>query len=408
MRLGGLHRKQSGGSGAGAGLDAGHHSAGPRHELSAENASSGDETPQQPVDALLHGNEGHAAESAQLKDLTANAAAAGQAPLLDQRPAAGAPRVQLPVETPVRDQEPESAESAGRLLPLPVVLGATPPTFPSALSGMADAPLEITDHAVPDTVLDGADLPGLVIRGASLRGDDHRSQQKIRQDAMGIWRVTEETTTAVLVVVADGVGSEPLSHRGAADACSTLRFLVQRHVSKLFTAGQLGNLSDFWRVMVEDMADELVHVAARLKVEPKMLSTTLAAALIETDPGPSAGRRCVFLGIGDATGYVLRDGKFDRVLANPHDGPLADTATWALPTSVGQVATAAQTIRPGDMLMVCTDGMSNPMSNDDVLGQLASWWDGSRPPDLLEFGWQLGYRVRTFGDDRTAVCVWGQ
>ena len=407
MRLGGLHRKQSGDSGAGAAWRPATPAPDRDTSFPLENTSSGHETPQQPVGALLQGNEGHAADSAPLKDLTANEAAAGRAPLPDQRPPAGAPRVQ-PGQTPARDQEPEAAEQAGRLLPLPVVLGSTPPTFPSALSGMADAPLEITDHAVPDTVLDGADLPELVIRGASLRGDDHRSQQKIRQDAMGIWQVTDDTTTAVLAVVADGVGSEPLSHRGAADACSTLRFLVQRHVSKLFTAGQLGNLSDFWRVMVEDMAEELVHVAARLKAEPKMLSTTLAAALIETDPGHSAERRCVFLGIGDATGYVLRDGKFDRVLASPHDGPLADTATWALPTSVGQVATAAQTIRPGDMLMVCTDGMSNPMSNDDVLGQLASWWDGSRPPGLLEFGWQLGYRVRTFGDDRTAVCVWGQ
>jgi serine/threonine protein phosphatase PrpC len=212
----------------------------------------------------------------------------------------------------------------------------------------------------------------------------------------------------VLVVVADGVGSEPLSHRGAADACSRLRVLAQRHVSKLFRAGQLGNLPDFWKVMVEDMAHELVDVAARLKADPKTLSTTLAAALIETGPLHLAERRCVILGVGDATAYLLRDGKFERVLANPHDGPVTDTATWALPTSVGQVVTASQTIRPGDMLMVCTDGMSNPMSNEDVLWQLATWWGGSNPPDLLEFGWQLGYRVRSFGDDRTAVCVWGQ
>ena len=27
---------------------------------------------------------------------------------------------------------------------------------------------------------------------------------------------------------------------------------------------------------------------------------------------------------------------------------------------------------------------------------------------LTEFGWQLGYRVRSYGDDRTAVCVWGR
>jgi hypothetical protein len=60
------------------------------------------------------------------------------------------------------------------------------------------------------------------------------------------------------------------------------------------------------------------------------------------------------------------------------------------------------------MLMVCSDGMSNPMRNGDVRKQLAQWWSGDRVPGLLEFGWQVGYRAKTYGDDRTAVCVWSR
>ena len=60
------------------------------------------------------------------------------------------------------------------------------------------------------------------------------------------------------------------------------------------------------------------------------------------------------------------------------------------------------------MLMVCSDGMSNPMTNDDVREQLARWWGGEQVPGLMEFGWQVGYRVKSYGDDRTAVCVWSR
>jgi serine/threonine protein phosphatase PrpC len=392
---------------AGDELDIGCDGTGSPHDLSADGISNAGQ-PQLSEAGLAHMGEEQNAGSFEQQDFMGDERASGQGSPPDQRPPDSAPRAQIPVETSVRDTEPESINPAEWLLPPPVVLGSTPPTFPSFLTGLADVPLVRTEHAVPDTVLDGADLPGLAIRGASLRGDDHRSQQKIRQDAMGIWQVADEATTAVLVVVADGVGSEPLSHRGAADACSMLRSVAQRHVSKLFKAGQLGNLSDLWKVMAEDMADELASVAERLNAEPRMLSTTLGAALIETEPVHTAERRCVFLGVGDAAAYVLRDGEFERILADPHDGPVADTATWALPTSVGQVATASRTIRSGDMLMVCTDGMSNPMSNDDVVQQLAAWWGADHLPSLLEFGWQLSYRVRSFGDDRTAVCVWGR
>jgi serine/threonine protein phosphatase PrpC len=68
----------------------------------------------------------------------------------------------------------------------------------------------------------------------------------------------------------------------------------------------------------------------------------------------------------------------------------------------------AGTIGPGDMLLVCTDGMSNPMRNENVRAQLAEWRGSGRVPSMREFGWQMSYRVKTYDDDRTAVCVWGR
>ena len=58
------------------------------------------------------------------------------------------------------------------------------------------------------------------------------------------------------------------------------------------------------------------------------------------------------------------------------------------------------------MLMLCSDGLSGPMDNNEsVRDQLADWW-GGQPPSLPEFYWQMSFRAQTYGDDRSAVCVW--
>ena len=56
--------------------------------------------------------------------------------------------------------------------------------------------------------------------------------------------------------------------------------------------------------------------------------------------------------------------------------------------------------------MVCTDGLSNPMRNAAVSSQLAQWWGRGTVPGMPEFGWQLSFRAKSYGDDRTAVCAW--
>jgi serine/threonine protein phosphatase PrpC len=294
--------------------------------------------------------------------------------------------------------------------PAPAVIGPAP-SFGPFLGPLPESPAATSGLAVPDTVLDGAEFPGLTIRGASLRGDDHHARQEVRQDSMGMWRVFDGDTAAILVCAADGVGSQPLSHLGAAHACAALRDRIGRSVTELFQATEDdGSLEELAAHIVGDICRAIDEVAQHRGVEPKALSTTLAAALIEASPAAEDKRRCVVLNVGDATAFVLRDGEFLPCLADGHDAdaPIASSGTWALPTAVGPVGTAVGTIGPRDMLMVCTDGMSNPMLNRDVREQLARWWGSGTIPGLPEFGWQLSYRVRTFSDDRTAVCVWSR
>lgn len=262
---------------------------------------------------------------------------------------------------------------------------------------------------VPDSVLDGADFEGLLIRGASLRGDRHRYEATVRQDSMGMWVIGSGETAAVLVCVTDGVSSEPLSHLGAAEACKLLRDAVAREdMPELFKASARRRLKSVWESIAIDIGNRLSAVASYLAVTPKALSTTLAAALVELNPPDPARRGYVIFSVGDATAFLLGAGEFTALLKDPHDTAITSPATYALPTSIGEVGAEAGVMRPGDVLMVCTDGMSNPMRNEDVCAQLAEWWGTGRVPSMAEFGWQVGYRVKTYDDDRTAVCVWGQ
>lgn len=306
------------------------------------------------------------------------------------------------------DQEaPAPVTHGAPAVPEPLVIGDQP-SFPATLGVIPATVGAMSGSAVPDTVLDGAEVAGLTVRGGSLRGEDHRSQGVVRQDSMGMWRVNDGTMAAVLVCVTDGVSSQPHSHRGAVAVCQLLRDLAQHQVSRFFRAEPKQGLEILWEYMAEQLSAQLSELAVRQKMEPVTLSTTLVAAFIEENPADPAERRFVILNVGDATAFVLRGGEFTECLTDPHEGPVTESRTWTLPTGIGPVGTAAGFIGQRDMLMVCSDGMSNPMRNGNVQEQLAQWWDGDRVPDLMEFGWQLSYRVKSYGDDRTAVCVWGR
>jgi serine/threonine protein phosphatase PrpC len=295
---------------------------------------------------------------------------------------------------PVGSRDRTGPPAPGRVA-FPPPLAYDDPSIGSDPAGLPSA-----ETAVPDTVLDGARIGGLTVRAASLRGDDHRYFGQTRQDALGIRAIpgdAPERADALVVCVADGLGSEPYSHLGAEAACWLVGEEIERDHRLLLDPG--AQVSSIAHVLAGRLAQRLLEIARRSGLDPKAVRTTLVATLIETEPADPAYRRCVVLAVGDSPAFVLRDGAFR---------PCLDALTTAaLPTGFHTVETAVVTLGPGDMLLLCSDGLSDPMRTAAVERDLAAHWSGTIP-GLPEFCWQLGFRARSCGDDRTAICVWGE
>lgn len=287
-------------------------------------------------------------------------------------------------------EEPATAGTTPRI-PEPLIIGRRPMlrSEPGALPRIADRR--------PDTEVDGADLPGLTVRAASIRGDAHRYYGTVRQDAMGLWQIGDDR---LLACVADGLGSKELSHVGAATACEA----AYRNFAA-FLAGE--DLSHAANHLFENISNDLREKAHARGVDPGDLSTTFLAALVEAKADTSW--HVMLLRVGDSSAFHLRQGEWTPCFPEDEEGEtgqLATSATHALPRDTGSVDVAAAILNPGEMLLLCTDGLTRPMRGEQVRAQLAEWWSEPTPPSLPEFFWQLSFRVKTHDDDRTAICLW--
>ncbi|MCT9934542.1 protein phosphatase 2C domain-containing protein [Planotetraspora sp. A-T 1434] len=282
-----------------------------------------------------------------------------------------------------------AAETAGDVpgIPEPLVIGRQP--------RLVSRPGPLSAVRRPDSEIDGAALPGLEVRAASLRGDAHRYYGTPRQDAMGLWHDGDHL---LLACVADGLGSKEESHIGAATACEVAH----------------ANLSDFLvhaepvtaaRYFIENIADDINDRADKLQVAPDELSTTFCAAVVEELPEASR-HRATIMRVGDCTAWRLHRGVWMPCFQEDEaEAAVATSATRALPRDVKHVEVGHADLYPGDMLLLCTDGLAKPMRAPQVSTQLSDWWRQG-PPPLPEFFWQMSFRARTHDDDRTAVCLW--
>ncbi|MFC4029911.1 protein phosphatase 2C domain-containing protein [Streptomyces polygonati] len=317
---------------------------------------------------------------------------------------------------PAAPDEP-AAEPA--VAPEPVALG---PRFPEPVVlvgrpslGSAPRALPQVTAAAPDSVVDGGTVGGLVVRGASIRGDDHRYFGETRQDAMGFWTLnpppaggqgSPAADPVLLACVADGVGSQPLSQLGSSLVCRLLPQHTALRFDRLAQRAPLEALAGACRAVASDIAAGIRVEAAERRADAKELSAAMAAALVF--PGGASGpARALLFAVGDCQGFLLSRGVWRAVLGPAgDDGDIMSTATDALPGHPDRVAVAECALESGDVLLLCTDGLANPMRNDSVLDRLAQYWGAGHAPALPEFYWQLSFRAQTFGDDRSAVCVW--
>ncbi|MEV7008586.1 protein phosphatase 2C domain-containing protein [Streptosporangium sp. NPDC051022] len=267
---------------------------------------------------------------------------------------------------------------SGRVLD-PLIIGDEPMTRP-----VTGAIPDVTGKR-PDSELDGADLPGLVVRAASVRGDAHRRRGTPRQDSMGLWQIDD---TRLLACAAGGVADAELSHVGSAEACTAARRALAgllRHVERGAPV----------KHFFEDVADDLRGRAERDRVPVEALRTTLLTAIIDI------GEQCAHVArIGDGGAMILRGGDWSPCLPEETGTP------HALPGDTGHLETATVDLGEGDMLLLCTGGLAGPMRGGQVSDQASAWWAQATAPSLPEFFWQLSFRAESYDADRTAICAW--
>lgn len=107
-----------------------------------------------------------------------------------------------------------------------------------------------------------------------------------------------------------------------------------------------------------------------------------------------------------------------RCLAGPGTGgrsppgdPAGTTGTREGPEDTepvdGGFRFRASVARPGDILLLCSGGLAEPMREEGLLtAELAARWADPQPPGLAAFLADTQLRVKGYADDRTAAAVW--
>jgi hypothetical protein len=291
-------------------------------------------------------------------------------------PAADSPPT--PVETPdeTTDLLPQTVQ------PLDVQPPEVEPDVPWPGSPGLPAALAVDFH-------DGAD--GIVLRAGSLRGRTHVMLAEPRQDAYAYL-----LADGVLhIAVADGVGSQTLSHLGAALAARLVVELSQQWAD----AGSIGPA----------VAQALTTEAATHGHDPLLYSTTLCWMRIRIG---TAAENWLFdaaeWGDSELLAYdtrALQNGHPDwRRLPKPNEATLNSAA--ALPVHTRPTVAHSDLVwQPGQVLGLFSDGIAADIRHDTVLGHaLARAWH--TPPSPWEFIGQIAFRYRPANDDRTAVVLW--
>lgn len=245
----------------------------------------------------------------------------------------------------------------------------------------------------PDTTLDAAQVAGLDIRAASIRGLIHRYEGTPRQDSYSV--VWQDELAALILTVCDGIGSLPQSHEAA-------ELVAQRTAAALTRDPGSGELQ--W---ARAFGAALPEIALRIAGGKRMATTVVSACITATGDG---AHRAELAWIGDSAAYLLKRESWrtvgGSVKAGGGDGDPMVTSTRALPSSLIEVQTSTVEFEPGDALFLMTDGVADPLGtgNGEVGEALASWW--ASPPDRFSFAAQVDFARRSFDDDRTVIGVW--
>jgi serine/threonine protein phosphatase PrpC len=274
------------------------------------------------------------------------------------------------------------------------------------------------DQVLPfrhDMVLDGVRIPGpsggdVELRAASVRGLSHLYYGKVRQDEFS-YLVTEDGRWLV-AAIADGLSSGRYSHLAAEIVCQS----GCRHLARQLADGGLTGLD--WRALFDDLCERVLARAGeefgledpQVDVVAGRMAATALFAVVDLAP-TTGGRPAQIMALGDTSAWVLRPD--DSVPWAPLQEvknagrAVASSSTAAVPAVPRTLAPPVVTeLRAGDVLVLMSDGVGDPLGGGtgEVGEFLAEAWRTA--PDPLTFAAQVGFRRRSYDDDRTVLAVW--
>ncbi|WP_346766138.1 protein phosphatase 2C domain-containing protein [Streptomyces sp. A0592] len=333
------------------------------------------------------------------------------------RPADRTEEVPQPAPPPEPPRAPAGAPAQEAAVPQerPEVrhLGDRAPTYAAEPGPLPPADPAALDALVPDTVLEGARYGAHTLRAASLRGDSARYRGESRRDFLLTARFGSGDDALVLVALAGGDRAAPGAAEAAAELCRTVAAAVGRSQGRLaedIRAGRRDALRSGLQRLTDRGYGRLRARAAELGLAEEEYTAGLRGLLLPVDP---ECRTRVCFGSGAGGLFRLRSGQWQDLEptgpAAPEPAPSADAAEPA--DAVGEPGSVfrfrAAVARPGDILLLCSGGLAEPMREEAALrAELAARWAEPEPPGLAAFLADTQLRLKGYADDRTAAAVW--
>ena len=219
----------------------------------------------------------------------------------------------------------------------------------------------------------------------------------------GLVRTNNEDSVyagARLLALADGMGGH-----AAGEVASQLVIAALAHLDDDEPGGDL-----LGKLEVAVRAGN-AEIAAHVEMEPDLegMGTTLTAILF-------AGDRLGLVHIGDSRGYLLRDGELTQITKDDtfvqtlvdegritaeeaHSHPQRSLIMRALTGHEVEPTLTMREARAGDRYLLCSDGLSDPVSDETILEAL-------QIPDVAESAYRLiELALRGGGPDNVTVVV---
>ncbi|MER5615418.1 protein phosphatase 2C domain-containing protein [Streptomyces sp. NPDC002215] len=258
----------------------------------------------------------------------------------------------------------------------------------------------------PDTECDGWSTPALCLRFASVRGAKHRYYRQPRQDTARA--AVHEATGSIVFAVADGVSSAANSELGAAEACKAA---LERMLHLLSSSEETLDFQDVTRYAAERLRQLALWRLEGREPEPGevagLYATTLVAGVVRPDPeSPTAE----LVRIADSTAWVLEQPlKQFRPLFSSKTGSdslLVSNEVTPLPHVPDVLEATRVRLKPGQVLLVGTDGFADPLGDGDGLVGALFAHHLNTPTSPAWLAHLLDFSRETFDDDRTLLAIW--